>query len=89
KLLELGVERLVLPAVPSVLNTWTTSFGFSVMTESERLNFLDYTFLDFQGTVICQKVLTNNLSSASSLSTGTIECGTQANSCDHENKNVI
>ncbi|KAL0388976.1 UNVERIFIED_CONTAM: Increased DNA methylation 1 [Sesamum calycinum] len=84
KLLELGVERLVLPAVPSVLNTWTTSFGFSVMTESERLNFLDYTFLDFQGTVICQKVLMNNLSSASSLSTGT-----QANSCDHDNKNFI
>ncbi|KAI4373387.1 hypothetical protein MLD38_011517 [Melastoma candidum] len=24
----LGEERLVLPAVPGVLNTWTTSFGF-------------------------------------------------------------
>uniref|UniRef100_A0A5B7BUP7 PHD finger transcription factor n=1 Tax=Davidia involucrata TaxID=16924 RepID=A0A5B7BUP7_DAVIN len=57
KLMELGVERLVLPAVPSVLNTWTTSFGFSKMTESERLNFLDYTFLDFQGTIMCQKLL--------------------------------
>ncbi|KAI3453866.1 hypothetical protein Pfo_010529 [Paulownia fortunei] len=83
KLMELGVERLVLPAVPSVLNTWTTSFGFSVMNESERLKFLDYTFLDFQGTVICQKVLTSNPSSVSSLLTGT-----QANSCDHVNKNV-
>ncbi|XP_028123488.1 uncharacterized protein LOC114320619 isoform X1 [Camellia sinensis] len=57
KLMELGVERLVLPAVPSVLNTWTTSFGFSKMAELERLNFLDYTFLDFQGTVMCQKLL--------------------------------
>lgn len=57
KLMELGVERLVLPAVPSVLNTWTTSFGFSKMAEPERLNFLDYTFLDFQGTVMCQKLL--------------------------------
>ncbi|KAF4369210.1 hypothetical protein G4B88_009508, partial [Cannabis sativa] len=57
KLMELGVERLVLPAVPSVLNTWTTSFGFLKMTASERLKFLDYTFLDFQGTVMCQKPL--------------------------------
>ncbi|XP_059626943.1 uncharacterized protein LOC132269703, partial [Cornus florida] len=57
KLRELGVERLVLPAVPSLLHTWTTSFGFSRMIESERFNFLDYTFLDFQGTVMCQKLI--------------------------------
>lgn len=57
KLLELGVERLVLPAVPNVLKTWTTSFGFAKMTNEERLNFLDYTFLDFEGTVMCQKLL--------------------------------
>lgn len=56
-LMELGVERLVLPAVPSVLDTWISSFGFSRMTESERLNYLDYTFLDFQGTIMCQKLL--------------------------------
>ncbi|VVA16558.1 PREDICTED: increased DNA methylation 1 [Prunus dulcis] len=59
-LMQLGVERLVLPAVPSVLNTWTTSFGFSTMTASERLQFLDYTFLDFQGTIMCQKQLMKN-----------------------------
>ena len=51
------MERLVLPAVPSVLNTWTTSFGFSKMTDSERLRFLDYCFLGFQDTVMCQKPL--------------------------------
>ncbi|KAL7124732.1 hypothetical protein ABFS83_14G068700 [Erythranthe nasuta] len=60
KLAELGVERLVLPAVPTVLHTWTTAFGFSVVNESERLKFLDYTFLDFQGTVLCEKNLTSN-----------------------------
>ena len=59
KLMDIGVERLVLPAVPSVLNTWTTAFGFSKMTASERLHFLDYTFLDFQDTLMCQKLLTN------------------------------
>nr|XP_027126710.1 increased DNA methylation 1-like [Coffea arabica] len=59
KLIELGVQRLVLPAVPSVLSTWETSFGFSRITESERLNFLDCTFLDFQGSHMCQKLLKN------------------------------
>ncbi|XP_073271116.1 uncharacterized protein [Primulina huaijiensis] len=82
KLIELGVERLVLPAVPGVLNTWTTSFGFSVMNQSERLNFLDTIFLDFQGTVICQKVL----SGSSELSQLT---ETWEKTSDHAGKNVI
>ncbi|KAG9158643.1 hypothetical protein Leryth_021989 [Lithospermum erythrorhizon] len=62
-LVQLGVERLVLPAAPSVISTWITSFGFSKMKRSERLNFLDYTFLNFQGTVMCQKVLKETYSS--------------------------
>ncbi|TKY68421.1 Increased DNA methylation 1 [Spatholobus suberectus] len=57
KLMQLGVERLVLPAVPSVLETWTGSFGFAKMTNFERSQFLDYTFLDFQDTTMCQKLL--------------------------------
>ncbi|KAK2643605.1 hypothetical protein Ddye_025368 [Dipteronia dyeriana] len=57
KLMEIGVEKLILPAIPNMLDTWTTSFGFSVMTRSERLHFLDYAFLDFQGTIMCQKLL--------------------------------
>ncbi|KAL4571150.1 hypothetical protein LXL04_017901 [Taraxacum kok-saghyz] len=66
KLVELGVERLVLPAVPSVLDTWTSSFGFSIMTDSEKLEFLGYTFLDFQGTQMCQKRLVRSLPSTES-----------------------
>lgn len=54
---KLGVERLILPAVPSVLKTWTTSFGFAKMTRPERLQLLHHTFLDFQDTVKCQKHL--------------------------------
>ncbi|OIW09535.1 hypothetical protein TanjilG_30854 [Lupinus angustifolius] len=57
RLVQLGVERLVLPAVPSVLETWTGSFGFVKMTNLERSEFLDYTFLDFQGTMMCHKLL--------------------------------
>ncbi|XP_010541659.1 PREDICTED: increased DNA methylation 1-like isoform X3 [Tarenaya hassleriana] len=57
KLRELGVERLVLPSVRCVLNTWINSFGFSEMTDSERKSLLSYTFLDFQDTVMCHKTL--------------------------------
>ncbi|KAJ4701619.1 Zinc finger, PHD-type [Melia azedarach] len=56
-LIELGVERLMLPAASNVLHTWTTKFGFSQMTAAERLQYLDYTFLDFQGSTMCQKLL--------------------------------
>ncbi|MCL7040544.1 hypothetical protein MKW94_023991 [Papaver nudicaule] len=57
KLRQLEVERVILPAIPQVLHTWTTSFGFSKMTNSERLEFLHYTFLDFQDARMCQKML--------------------------------
>jgi N-acetylglutamate synthase-like GNAT family acetyltransferase len=60
QLMALGVERLTLPAAPTVLKTWTTSFGFSKMTDSERLQFLDYAFLDFQDTIMCQRLLRKN-----------------------------
>ncbi|KAL8525773.1 hypothetical protein ACS0TY_015130 [Phlomoides rotata] len=83
KLMELGVERLVLPAIPSVLNTWKMSFGFSEMDKSERLNFLDYTFLDFQGTIFCQKLL------KSSCLLPSLSLEIQANSCDIVNNNAV
>ncbi|KAK8695707.1 hypothetical protein V6N13_000858 [Hibiscus sabdariffa] len=69
-LMELGVERLILPAVPDVLQTWTGSFGFSEMTPSERLEFVDYTFLDFQGATMCQKLLLKKPLPESRLSIG-------------------
>nr|GMD14086.1 increased DNA methylation 1 [Ipomoea batatas] len=68
QLVALGVERLVLPAVSSALDTWTTSFGFKEMKGSERLDFLKYTFLDFHGTIMCQKLLTDVPSIKSSVS---------------------
>ncbi|XP_047333423.1 increased DNA methylation 1-like [Impatiens glandulifera] len=58
-LMELGIQRIVLPAVPSVVNTWKNAFGFSEMRDWEKLMFLNHTFLDFQGTVMCQKMLRN------------------------------
>ncbi|XP_022732178.1 uncharacterized protein LOC111286463 [Durio zibethinus] len=70
KLMELGVQRLILPAVSSVLHTWTASFGFSKMMPSERLQFVDYTFLDFQGAIMCQKLLLKRPLVESNLSIG-------------------
>lgn len=56
-LVNLGVQKLILPALPGVVDTWTNNFGFSHMTEKERSELLRYTFLDFQETIMCQKVL--------------------------------
>ncbi|KAM1133826.1 hypothetical protein ACFX13_043808 [Malus domestica] len=58
QLVNLGVGRLILPSASSTLDTWTsTSFGFSKMTANERMQFLNYTFMDFQDTILCHKVL--------------------------------
>ncbi|XP_077233639.1 uncharacterized protein LOC143875941 [Tasmannia lanceolata] len=54
---DLGVERLLLPSVPYLLDMWCNSFGFTKMTSSDRLRFLDYVFWDFQDTSLCQKIL--------------------------------
>ncbi|XP_044508906.1 increased DNA methylation 1-like [Mangifera indica] len=59
QLFGMGVMKLVLPSAPNVLNTWTTRFGFSKMTECERLEYLKYTLLDFQDTIMCHKLLSN------------------------------
>ncbi|XP_047331061.1 uncharacterized protein LOC124934575 [Impatiens glandulifera] len=58
-LMELGIQQIVLPAIPSVVNTWKNAFGFSEMTEPEKLMFLNHTFLNFEGTIMCQKQLRN------------------------------
>ncbi|XP_047331058.1 uncharacterized protein LOC124934572 [Impatiens glandulifera] len=54
---ELGIQRIVLPAVSSVVNTWKNAFGFSEIKECEKLMFLNNTFLNFEGTVMCHKLL--------------------------------
>lgn len=54
---SLGVERLLLPAVPELQKTWISSFGFTEITPSDRLELLPHTILTFQGTTLCQKFL--------------------------------
>ncbi|XVF36422.1 hypothetical protein REPUB_Repub19eG0057200 [Reevesia pubescens] len=57
RLAEFGVQKLILPAVPIAVDTWTNNFGFSQMTDDERSELFQYSFLDFQGTTRCQKLL--------------------------------
>ena len=53
----LGVERIVLPASADKVSTWTRSFGFSEMTDIERLDLVKCKFLEFLGTKKCLKKL--------------------------------
>ncbi|XP_074352549.1 increased DNA methylation 1-like [Apium graveolens] len=58
KLFNLGVQKLVLPSMLSVLDIWTSpSFAFKQMTASDRSMLMGHAFLEFSGTVACQKVL--------------------------------
>lgn len=51
------MERLLLPAIPQLLETWTGSFDFTVMSNSDRLELVENNILSFQGTTMCQKIL--------------------------------
>ncbi|TKY74975.1 Increased DNA methylation 1 [Spatholobus suberectus] len=64
QLTELGVERMVLPSAPNVIDTWINSFGFTRMTRSDKSQFLDYVFLDFEGTTMCHKLLVKQIDTA-------------------------
>ncbi|KAK4834670.1 hypothetical protein QYF36_026574 [Acer negundo] len=69
QLTAIGVLRLILPSSPGVFNTWTTKFGYSKMTDSERLKLVSYVFLNFQDTILCQKLLKKELPAEESCKT--------------------
>lgn len=56
-LVGMGVERLVLPAIAQLSNTWVSSFGFAEMPAPLRRELLGYPFVLFQGTTMFQKIL--------------------------------
>lgn len=64
QLAKLGVERLVLPSAKDALQAWTsTSLGFSKMTADETLQLLKYSFWNFQDTIMCHKLLKQQITS--------------------------
>ena len=73
QLVDLGVERLTLPAASGVLQTWVNSFGFSEMSVSDKLEFLSYHLLDFQGTFMCQKLLVGKTAMEAKISSPIME----------------
>ncbi|KAH9314331.1 hypothetical protein KI387_022958 [Taxus chinensis] len=52
---SLGVERLILPAVSELKQTWLNRFGFEEMPSSERFKLLKHNFLNFPDTTVLQK----------------------------------
>ncbi|XP_031249188.1 increased DNA methylation 1-like isoform X2 [Pistacia vera] len=59
-LIQLGVERLVLPSILQLQKTWEDSFGFSELLHSQRRELFGYPFLAFPGTKMLQKFLSNS-----------------------------
>jgi hypothetical protein len=52
-----GVQKLVLPAVPEMQDYWTGPFGFQPMEDSLKRTLLELNLLVFPGTSILQKPL--------------------------------
>lgn len=53
----LKVEMLVLSAIPSLVETWTSGFGFAPLGEEERKQLRDINFMLFPGTEMLKKNL--------------------------------
>ncbi|KAE8706524.1 Increased DNA methylation 1 [Hibiscus syriacus] len=51
------VEKLVITAVPNLVETWTNSFGFTVVEEDERKMLAKINLMVFPGTILLKKPL--------------------------------
>ncbi|KAL9233346.1 hypothetical protein vseg_008363 [Gypsophila vaccaria] len=77
-LVELGVERLVLPGIAQLSETWVSSFGFTEMPASVRRELLGYPFVVFQGTTMFQKIPSSrSFGGIETNKCATNECGAQ------------
>ncbi|GAB2246343.1 hypothetical protein Droror1_Dr00001836 [Drosera rotundifolia] len=59
-LIDLGIKRLVLPAIPQLSETWVSSFDFKEMPDELMQELCGFPFLIFQGTKLFQKVLSKS-----------------------------
>ncbi|KAJ4975081.1 hypothetical protein NE237_000187 [Protea cynaroides] len=83
------VERLVLPAIPNLVDTWTSGFGFKPLEEKERKLLNNINLMVFPGTTLLKKSLYEKKAKDSglgdALSTlrmeGSIETGVESAHC--------
>lgn len=67
---SLKVDKLVIPAVPELIDTWTSGFGFTPVNESERktiknLNLLVFPGVDMLGKSLAKEKITDSIVSSS------------------------
>ena len=54
------VEKLVISAIPSLVETWTDAFGFEPLEDNERRSLSNINFMVFPGTVWLKKFIYGN-----------------------------